>query len=336
MPVTAWRAARLRAMQARQTTRPADRGALLTRNEQERAEAEQRVKAWRSPAAIGLLCGLGAALLWALGFVVALHGVRIGFAPADLALHRFVWPGLMFMPWVLRRHPADLGGVGWGRGFALTLLSGPFAVLMSYAGFTLVPLGHGAVIQPACATLMGLLLATLFLKEPLSVARMFGGLTIVAGLMLLGTEALLTIGRHGLGGDMLFVTAGTFWAMFGTLLRVWRLDSLRAMMAVNIVAVLIFAPFHAAVFGYETIMAMGLKENLIQVAVQGVLAGPLGTYLFAHSTVALGAGRAATFPSLVPVLTVLIGFLLLGQVPTLVQLLGLATVLVGFRFVIRL
>lgn len=309
---------------------------MLTAGENDRGKTDQRVSGWRSPTVIGIVCGFSAALFWALGFVVALYGVRIGFAPADLALHRFVWPGLLLIPWALRSGAKDLGGVGWGRGFALMVFAGPFAVLMSYAGFTLVPLGHGAVIQPACATLTGLLLATIFLKEPLSAARILGGLSIVVGLALLGTEALLTIGRHGLGGDLLFVTAGVFWAIFGTLLRVWRLDSLRAMVAVNIVGALVYAPFHAFVFGYEHILAAGLWENAIQIVVQGVLAGPLGTYLYARSTVALGAGRAATFPSLVPGLSLLIGFLLLGQVPTLVQLLGLAIVLAGFRFVIRI
>ncbi len=308
---------------------------LLTAGDHNRNQADRNRNRWRSPMVVGVACGFSAALLWALGFVVALYGVRIGFAPADLALHRFVWPGLLLIPWALRAGAKDLGGVGWGRGFALMVFAGPFAVLMSYAGFTLVPLGHGAVIQPACATLAGLILATIFLKEPLSKARLFGGLAIVMGLSLLGTEAVLTIGRHGLGGDFLFVAAGVFWAIFGTLLRVWRLDSLRAMVAVNIVGALVFAPFHAFVFGYEHILAAGLRENLIQIVVQGVLAGPLGTYLYARSTVALGAGRAATFPSLVPGLSLLIGFFLLGQVPTLVQLLGLAVVLVGFRFVIR-
>jgi drug/metabolite transporter (DMT)-like permease len=47
--------------------------------------------------------------------------------------------------------------------------------------------------------------------------------------------------------------------------------------------------------------------------------------------VLLGAGRAAVFPSLVPGFTMLIGFLALGEVPTLAQLAGFAIVLVGFR-----
>jgi drug/metabolite transporter (DMT)-like permease len=65
--------------------------------------------------------------------------------------------------------------------------------------------------------------------------------------------------------------------------------------------------------------------------VQGLLAGPGAIYLFARAVVLLGAARAAVFPSLVPVFTLLIGFLVLGSVPSLFQLIGLAIVIVGFR-----
>lgn len=291
---------------------------------------------WLSPVAVGVTCGAVAALFWALGFVAALHGVVIGFAPMDLVFHRFLWTGLLFLPLMARSGTlGDLGGIGWRRGLALTLFAGPLFALVSYAGFIWVPLGHGAVIQPSCATLGGLLLATVLLKEPLSRSRLVGALVMVSGLLLLGAEAVVSIGRHGLLGDLAFVAAGLSWAVFGMLLRLWRLDSLRAMMAVSILGLLIYTPIHAAAFGFDRILAMGLKENLIQIVVQGFLAGPLGIYLFARATAALGAGRAATFPSLVPVLGVAIGYLTLGQVPTLYQIAGLATVLLGFRLVIR-
>ena len=52
--------------------------------------------------------------------------------------------------------------------------------------------------------------------------------------------------------------------------------------------------------GYDGIMRMGLYENLLQVVVQGVIAGVLPIFLFARAVILLGAGRAATFPALVP------------------------------------
>lgn len=279
---------------------------------------------------VGILCGTGAALCWAIGFVAARHGIAIGFAPTDILFHRFVWAGLVFLPVVARDGLGDLGGVGLARGVALTLFGGPPLALFSYAGFLFVPLAHGGVIQPSCAALGGLLLATVVLKEKLPMERALGALVIVAGLGVIGAEALTTIGTHGLIGDLSFVTAGTLFAVFATLLRRWRIAPMRAVAVTSVVS-LIDLPIHWLVFGFERMIGLGLVENLVQLVAQALFAGAGATYLFTRSVVLLGAGRAAVFPSLVPGFTLLIGFLVLGEVPSLAQLVGFAIVLVGFR-----
>ena len=296
---------------------------------------DETTKAAGRPILIGTLCGIGAALGWAGGFVVAKHGVAIGFTPADLALHRFLWTGLFLMPLAFRHGVAKLGGIGWGRGLVLAILSGPPQAMLAYNGFLLVPLGHGTTIQPACAAVFGLVLASLVLRERATPQRIFGGLVIVSGLVVFGIESLTTIGSHGIGGDLLFVTAGLFWASFGTLLRLWRVPGMQAAAVVGTLSVIVFAPLHGIFAGYSRILHMSLGENLLQIVVQGLLAGALPIYLFARAVILLGAGRAATFPALVPGFGLIIGYLALGVVPSLAQIIGLAIVLVGFRFVVR-
>lgn len=278
--------------------------------------------------AIGIACGVGAALFWATGFVTARHGITIGFSPADLAFHRYIWVGLAFLPFIARQGVA--GGVGWAKALTLTLFVGPIFSMISFAGFLLVPLGHGGVIQPSCAALGGLLLATLVLKEKLPAHRAIGAAIIIAGLVVIGGEALATIGTHGLLGDFLFAVAGFMFATFGMLLRLWRITPMRAVAITSVVS-LIYLPFQWLVFGFDRMIALGWFENLLQVMMQGILAGAVATYLFARSVVLLGVGRAAVFPSLVPGFTLLIGFLVLGEAPSVAQLVGFAIVLVGFR-----
>lgn len=284
---------------------------------------------------IGMLCGIAAAIAWAAGFVVAKHGIEIGFSPADLVLHRFFWSGLLLMPLVLRDGIKDLGGVGWGRGIVVTVLSGPVQSLIAYTGFILVPLGHGSVIQPATAALCGIILAALVLRERPSASRILGGFAITAGLVVFGFESLLTIGTHGIGGDLLFALAGLFWAIFGILLRTWNLSGMRAVAAVGAVSVLIFAPLHGIFIGYDTIIRLGWAENLLQIVAQGLVAGVLPIFLFARVVTLLGAGRAATFPALVPGCALIIGYFALGNIPTIPQLIGLAVVLIGFRLTLK-
>jgi drug/metabolite transporter (DMT)-like permease len=298
-------------------------------------EKTQPAAAKSSGILIGALCGIAASIGWAAGFVAAKHGVSVGFTPADLAFHRFFWSGLLLMPMVLRAGIGNLGGIGWGRAGVLSLLAGPPQAMIAYTGFILVPLGHGTTIQPACAALSGLILASLFLHEKPTIQRIIGGATIIAGLLVFGAESIATIGSHGVGGDLLFATAGLFWAIFGTLLRFWRVSGPRAVADVGAVSIVVFAPLHALFVGYDGILHMSLAENLLQAVVQGLLAGALPIYLFARSVILLGAGRAATFPALVPGFALIIGYLALGVVPSIPQVIGLVIVVIGFRFTLR-
>ena len=284
---------------------------------------------------VGVLCGAGAALFWAAGFVAIPRGLAAGLSPADIAFHRFVWTGLVLLPLVLRDGLGDLGGVGWGRGLVVFLLAGPFQAVISYSGFIFAPLAHGGVIHPGSAAMFGFILAVLVLKEPLTLRHLAGTLVIVGGLAIFAGESIISIGGNALGGDLLFATAGLMWALFGMLVKLWGLDSARATRVSCFFALIVFAPLHAWLYGFDTMRSASLTENLIQVAVQGILSGALAMYLYSRAVVILGAGKAAIFPSLVPGLTLLIAFVTLGVIPTLPQFAGLAVVMLGFWLALR-
>jgi drug/metabolite transporter (DMT)-like permease len=281
---------------------------------------------------LGVACGAGAALCWALGFVAARHGIDVGLSPLVLALHRYVWPGLVLLPFVAGSRWRNLGGVGWGHGFALAVFGGLPLALLSYLGYLFVPLGHGGIIQPSCAALGGMILARFVLKEPLPARRVVGALVIVVGLAVIGAEAFQTIGAHGVGGDFLFVAAGCFFAVFGMLVRRWRVA---AMQAVTVTSILSLVGLPMLLFTFDNMVAAGFWENLFQAVVQGTLTGPAATYLFTRAVVLLGVSRAALFPSLVSPFVLFIGFVALGIVPSVSQLVGLVIVVAGFQLTQR-
>jgi len=238
------------------------------------------------------------------------------------------------LPSVLRTGIDDLNGVGWGRGILLAVLGGPVFAIISFSGLLLVPLGHGGVIQPSCAMLGGLLLAAFLLGEKILFSRAIGALIIVCGLIVIGAEAVTTIGLHGVAGDLIFVLTGLMFATFGALLRLWRIAPMPAAAIISVLS-LFAVPAYWALGGFDHMIALGWRENFLQAVLQGVLAGPAAIYLFARSIALLGAGRAVVFPSLVPPFVLLIGWLALGEVPSVLQLIGLAIVLFGFQLAQR-
>jgi drug/metabolite transporter (DMT)-like permease len=276
----------------------------------------------------GVACGAGAALFWALGFVAARQGVTSGLSPLVIALHRFVWPGFALLPLVAKNNFADLRMIGLGRAATLALFGGLPLALLSYVGYILVPLGHGAIIQPSCAALGGLALARLVLKEPLPPRRSAGAAVIVIGLAVIGAEALRTIGAHGVLGDLLFVAAGCCFAIFGVLVRHWRVGAIRA---AAVTSVLSLAGLPILLGSLDSMLAAGFYENAMQAVVQGALAGAGAIFLFTRAVFLLGASRAVLFPSLVPPFTLLIGYLTIGEAPTASQIAGLVIVIAGFQ-----
>ncbi len=283
----------------------------------------------------GILFGALAALGWAAGLVAARHGVQAGLSPVDLVIYRFGPFGLLLLPFVFRNGLSAPGGITWGRALALTFTGGLITALCSNSGFLFVPLGHGAVIQPSSASLAGLVLTALVLGERLKPTRVIGAFGIIAGLIIFGGESITTIGREGIAGDLLFVAAGSAYAVFGVLLAKWRIDSVRATAVATVLSFLIFLPVHAAWFGYSRMIAAGLSENLLQLIAQGILAGAPAMYFFARTVAILGPARAAVFPSLVPGFALLIGYLTLGEIPTTAQFIGFAIVTLGFALVQR-
>jgi drug/metabolite transporter (DMT)-like permease len=97
------------------------------------------------------------------------------------------------------------------------------------------------------------------------------------------------------------------FATFRTLLRLWGSCATPATLVISVLA-LFTVPTYWALGGFDHMIVLGWRENLLQAVLRGVLAGPAAIYLFARSVHLLGAGRAAVFPSLVPPFVLLIGW----------------------------
>ncbi|MEO0917426.1 MAG: DMT family transporter [Pseudomonadota bacterium] len=275
----------------------------------------------------GIGYGLIAASAWSVYTVASRSAVEVGFSALDLTAMRYVVAALVFLPLLLNRGIKDLGGIGWHRGALLALGAGPLFSLFYVYGMSVTPYSHGPVVSPSVVTLASIGLAALILRETISASRLIAAIIVVAGLYIVvsnGSNLLAEASPF----DLLFVASGVLWAIFTVFLRKWRLDPVLATAAVALISGLLMLP--VLVFAADW---AHLVDNLaltgFNALIQGVVAAGIAVVAFSKAVTLLGASKAGLFPSLVPVIAVILGIPLLDEVPSVVQTFGVALASLG-------
>jgi drug/metabolite transporter (DMT)-like permease len=288
----------------------------------------------RTPSRARTALALGAAalamLIYASQFVLSRWSMQRTLSLWDLAALRFTVAGLLSLPIVIRHPPAD--ALAWRRIAVLSVAAGAPYTLIMYAGLTRAPASHGAVIITGAMPVFAALLARLWLGERQSPAKAAGLTLIVIGLTLVGWPELAAGGSAWLG-DVLFVIAAVLWALFTVAVRRWRIDPLPGTAAVWVLA-LPYVPVYLVVAGRRVLDAPR-GEVVFQALFQGLGVAIVALALYAWAIRVLGDGLASLFMPLVPVFAVLLGVVVLGEVPAAVQIVGIAGVALGMVWAAR-
>jgi drug/metabolite transporter (DMT)-like permease len=265
-------------------------------------------------------------VLFSGNFACARHGLENGLSVADLVLIRYGVSGplcLLILRWI------GFGGVTDGRALVLTLLGGVPYFLLTAGALAFTSAAHGSILNPGGTMVFAPLLAWLFLGDRPGAGVVAGVAILAVGLLMIGGEGLLEGAGGGRAwiGDLLLLWSGFDWALFGVLMRRWRLDGLRTACVMGACSIL-WLPVHLLVFGLGGIPgAPGAAA--IQAGYQGVVNGLLAVVLYSRAVAALGPSRGALLPPLVPALGVFWAWLLLGERVSALQVAGMATVMVG-------
>lgn len=276
---------------------------------------------------LGVLFGSIAALIWGAWPVVTAFGIKeANFTPYELVFLRLIVAGPLLLPWAFR---GDNSRKSWVQALLLSLLAGGTYSFMSASGFQYASAIHGGVIIPGTLMLVGLIASHIWLKDRLTRNRIMGAIAIVAGLGFLaaGSPAQAD-GTSSLFGDMIFFCAGIMWATYTLLLRIWPMDPIVVTARVSLISfigILIIHPFAGNLDFSE--VPTGLM--VLQVVWQGLLSAVVAIILFNKGVVILGAARAGVVNALVPVITLVLAFLFLGEIPTSMEQVGITLILVG-------
>ena len=311
-----------------------------------------------SPRTIGLAAALVTVLIWTSFIIIARASAdpsRGGsLSPFDIAFCRVVGASLLLLPWgwwLVRRDrrtgappSASLFGLSplpWRVTAQVGLFGGLLYAVLAYSGFVFAPAAHASVLMPGSLPLWTALLAVLLLHEHITPARATGLALIVTGDLLVGGASLLRAfdGGQVWKGDLLFMLAGLCWACYSVLARRYRLDAVRATIAITALACVGYVPLYLLLVlsGVlpDHLLTSPLRELLFQAVFQGwgsvVISGITFTRMIQH----YGPVRSTMITALVPGLSACGAVLFLGEPLHWNLWAGLALVTLGIVFGVR-
>lgn len=287
----------------------------------------------RQRVGVGILCGLGVALIWSSWSVATRFAVTNSLGPHDVTFLRFGVSALLLWP-ILFQKGLGLRQIGVLRLLVMVLGAGVPFMLLGSIGMQFAPASHVATLMIGTMPISVALLSGLIFGEKFTRQQLTGMGIVTAGVLCIGGYALIVNRAAGeWRGDLLFLLAGVFFAGFTIAQRRSGIGPWHATALVNCLSGLVYAPIYFLWLTPKVFTAPP-AEVAFQVVAQGIAVAILGMYFYTQAVRRLGAPRAAIFGALAPALAVLIGMVCLNEVPTSLTLIGIALVMFGAALVV--
>lgn len=273
---------------------------------------------------IGLACAFAVLLVWTGFLLTGRLSVGQAFTPWDVAALRYGGSFLGVLPLV-----AVFGWprLPWRRAVVIVATAGFGFPILAYIAFGFAPAAHAGVMLPGMLPFLSAALGAVFLGEAWSRRRFVSLAVVAAGIGLLAVD---TFGDYpgAWRGDLLFLAGSFSWAIYTLLVRRWQVPALTATMAVALYAAPVFLPIWW-LFLPSNLGAVPLAVVAFQTLYQGVFAVLLAGFLFTRAVIALGAVTTTSITAVVPAITALAAWPLLGEALGIAGLAGVGLVSAG-------
>ncbi|MCQ0090810.1 DMT family transporter [Roseovarius sp. M141] len=278
---------------------------------------------------LGICWAVIAIAVWSGSLVMLRLGVTTGLNAYDLTALRFGVAAVILAPVALRRGSGTNRLKPGGLIAMVVAFGAPYILLVSLA-MTTAPASVAGALNPGTMAVFSVLLGRAVLGDRIGAARGFGLLLTVAGIVLF-TRA----GGPVVAGHLILIGTGIMWAVYGLIVRHAAVPALNATAIVAVGSAVFYLPVYLVVLPKQ-VLAAPLWDVLMQAGFQGVLVSVLAIYAFNRSAELLGPVAGATMPALIPVVTLGLGFGVLGEIAEPGQIgsavlvtLGLVLILVG-------
>lgn len=273
---------------------------------------------------------LAAMLLWA-GNVVVSKLAAASIAPTAITFYRLVLVLLVMTPFVIR--PLWRNRVAIRRHWWQLALCGLMAMALfqslSYRAAESTTATNMAIVT-ALAPLMTAILSVLLLGEQLTLGMAFGGVLSFGGLLyLVGRGDMLVLLHEGMhAGDALMLLACLIFALYGVLLRRWRLavPAWQSIYCQAWAALLCMLPFCLRLPAGSAPLN---GATLPLIAYAGIGSSIVLSYLWIEGVKLLGPNRCSIFVNLLPILTALLAIVWLHDTLHAFHLIGGGVSLLG-------
>jgi drug/metabolite transporter (DMT)-like permease len=205
---------------------------------------------------------------------------------------------------------------------------------LAFVGLSLTPASDSALIVPTTIPMATAVFATL-IHERLTPRKLLGFAIASVGAALViigGQQAGAEPSADRLLGDLMELGAATGWAaslvVGATVVRTETVLGYVTLMVLIGTAMLL--PLGAWQQGYRDVPSWSI-ETWLAAGFLGVFSTAVAYVLFLWAVRRLGAGLAAMVSYLTPVGTLLLAFVILGERPLLLQLVGGAVIVIGVR-----
>jgi drug/metabolite transporter (DMT)-like permease len=263
-----------------------------------------------------------AVILWSSSFV-GIRAALIGYSPIEIAVLRFVISSIALFLIILFQKINLPNKKDYFRFATLGLVLFLNHIALNY-GIRTITAGEATLIVSS-SQLFQVLLAYLFLNETISIRFLFGLFFCFLGVTIIAFQN--SIGMSFNLGVVLVLIAAVTNAVFFILqkLLLKKYSPLVVISYSTWIATLMFLPFGKGVFDVVSIANMSATTAVIYIGIATVIAHICWSKILSK----IDASKAAIFLYTVPVMTIVIGFLWLRELPSLISCLGGAIILGG-------
>ncbi len=258
--------------------------------------------------ALGLAWAATSITIWSGSLVMLRLGVTTSLNAYDLTALRTGVAALLLAP-VIYRSGFALQQLGVGGALAMVAGFGAPYILLISLGLQTAPASAAGSLNPGTMAIVSVLLGWKVCGDTLSPVRILGVLAILVGAAFFAR--LFSTGTPSTGHFILVFT-GVMWAGYALIVRRAGIPALHATAIVAVGSAILYLPIYATALPKQVFSAP-VTDIVMQTVFQGVLVSVVAVFAFNRSAEQLGPVAGATLPALIPVVTLGLGTIVLGE-----------------------